>query len=131
MIVLDASAAIELLLNTAAGTRVRMRIQRPSMTLHAPHLIDLEVAQVLRRCVRTGDLEENRAKQVLADLVALDLTRYPHDLFLSRIWQLKDNLTAYDAAYVALAEILDAPLLTLDERLSRSSGHRARIDLAT
>ncbi len=78
------------------------------MTLHAPHLIDLEIAQTLRRYVRQGDIEEERAQIALQHLAVLDLNRYPHSDFLPRIWALKENVTAYDAAYAALAEALGA-----------------------
>ena len=129
MIVLDASAVLELVLRTTTGARVARRIGAPDESLHAPHLIDIEVAQVLRRYEATGTLSQAEAKQALADLSDLDINRYAHDPFLARIWKLRRNLTAYDACYVALAEALDAPLLTCDARLSRSPGHRALIEL--
>ncbi len=94
-----------------------------------PHLIDLEVAQVLRRYLQSRELTSERGLQVLRDLVDFPLTRYPHDLFLPRIWELRHNLTAYDAAYVALAEALDAPLVTRDRSLASSAGHQARVEL--
>lgn len=105
------------------------RIAQPGETLHAPHLLDLEVAQVLRRQRRAGVVDELRGRRALDDLRALRIARYAHDIFLLRIWQLRDSVTAYDAAHLALAEVLAAPLLTLDERLSRSRGHRARVEL--
>ena len=129
MIVLDASAVIELLLCTPNGHRVAERIASPKQSLHAPHLIDVEVAQVLRRYEATGVLASERAEEALADLADLGLRRYPHDIFLSRVWELRKNLTAYDATYLALAEALDAPLLTLDGRLSKAPGHRARVEV--
>ena len=92
--------------------------------LHAPHLIDLEVAQTLRRLV-LGGLMVQRADDALNDLVQLPVVRYPHHPFMARIWQLRSNVTAYDAAYLALAEFLNAPLLTLDARLSRASSRAA------
>lgn len=128
MIVLDASAVIELLLGTAPG--VAARIARRGESLHAPHLLDVEVAHVLRRLQASGDLTEERGRQALEDLADLDLERYPHHDLLPRVWELRRNLTAYDAVYVALAEALRAPLLTLDGRLAASAGHRARIELA-
>jgi predicted nucleic acid-binding protein len=130
MIVLDAAAILELLLATPRAPAVAARLASPAETLHAPHLIDLEVAQVLRRYVLAGALASDRAALALADFGELELTRYPHDVLLPRIWQLHVNLTAYDAAYVALAEALGAPLLTTDARLARSSGHGAAIELA-
>ncbi len=129
MIVLDASAVIELLLGTSAGRRVAKRIRSPRLSLHAPHLIDLEVSQALRRYVGSGVLEERRARLALEHLGQLGLLRYPHDLFLPRIWALRENLTAYDAAYVALSEALPAPLLTLDRRLAGAPGIGAAVEV--
>jgi predicted nucleic acid-binding protein len=129
VIVLDASAALELLLGTRAGARVAERIGNPSETLHAPHLLDLEVAQVLRRYQRAGDIDAERGRDALGFLRDLDLARYPHDVLLPRIWQLRDVATAYDAAYLALAEALAAPLLTGDAKLGRMRGHRASVEV--
>ena len=129
MIVLDASAALELLLNTAAGQQVAKRIAPRTVSLHAPHLIDLEVAQALRRYVHARAIHAQRAELAMTHLSQLDLARYAHDLLLPRIWALRDNLTAYDAAYVALAEVLEAPLLTRDHRLTRAPGITTRIEL--
>ena len=129
MIVLDASAAIELLLGTPIGGRVATRIVDPSESLHAPHLLDLEVAQVLRRREAAGALSPRRGREALLDLADLDLNRYAHDVFLPRIWNLRRNVTAYDAAYLTLAEALDAPLLTCDIRLAQAPGHRARVEV--
>ena len=131
MIVLDASALLELLLGTDQGQGVAARIAAPEETLHAPHLLDLEVAQVLRRYCVSSRLKVGRAEQALADLRALDLQRYAHEPMLPRIWQLRDNLTAYDAAYVALAEVLSATLLTFDARLASAARHSVRIELLT
>ncbi len=129
MIVLDASAVIELLLRTPAGRAVARRISVADTTLHAPHLLDLEVAQVLRRYCSQKVLSPERALLALDDLRAFKLTRYAHEPMLQRIWLLRENLTVYDAAYVALAESLDAPLLTLDARAGQASGHRAVVEL--
>ena len=129
MIVVDASALLELLLATPAAEKVSRRILRPAETLHVPHLLDLEVVQVLRGYSRRGELTESRASEAVADLLDFPLTRYPHDLFVDRIWSLRANLTAYDAAYVALAESLPAPLITRDTRLAKAAGHTARIEL--
>jgi len=128
VIVLDASAVAELLIRTAAGSRVAARIERAS-SLHAPGLIDLEVLQVLRRYRTIGRLTRERGGQAVTDLHDLPLRRYPHDPFLFRIWQLKDNLTAYDAAYIALAEALGAPLVTRDARLAGVPGTRAVVEV--
>ncbi|HEY7609973.1 MAG TPA: type II toxin-antitoxin system VapC family toxin [Alphaproteobacteria bacterium] len=129
MIVVDASAALEALLRTPAAGEVEKRLFDPGETLHAPHLIDLEVAQVLRRYASTGQVDADRCRAALSDLADFPLTRYPHDFLLPRIWELRANLTAYDASYIALAEILGAVLLTGDERLATAPGHRARIAL--
>jgi predicted nucleic acid-binding protein len=129
LIVIDASALIEVLLNTADGGRVATRLFDGRETLHAPHLIDVEVAQVMRRYSRSGELAAMRGKQALEDLCDFPIVRYAHHPFLPRIWALRDKVTAYDAAYVALAEALDAPLLTRDAKLAASTGHAARIEL--
>lgn len=128
MIVLDASALLECLLQTPLGVRVEGRIFAPRETLHAPHLMDLEVAQVLRRFTAAGTISARRSEQVLEDLADLTIHRYPHAPLLPRIWELRGPLTAYDAAYVALAEALDAPLLTCDVKLSSARGHHARVE---
>jgi len=129
VIVLDASAAIEMLLRTSTGSRVEARVSSPGESLHAPHLIDLEVAQVLRRFAAARAIAFARGKEALEDLRDISLVRYPHVVLLERIWELRDNLTAYDAAYVALAEALDAPLLTCDRKLASPRSHRARIEV--
>ena len=129
MIVVDASALLEVLLSTRASARLAERLFAPNETLHAPHLIDLEVAQVLRRYALTGQLSPTRGLQALEDLADFPLLRYPHDFCLPRIWALRNNLTAYDAAYVALAEALRAPLVTRDSALATAPGHHARIEL--
>ena len=129
MIVVDASAALEALLRTPAAAAVEERLFDPRETLHAPHLIDVEVAQVLRRYATTGEIDPDRCRAALVDLADFPLSRYPHDFLLGRVWELRDNLTAYDAVYVALAEALGAPLLTRDQRLAAAPGHHARVEL--
>ena len=129
MIVVDASAILEALLRTPAAAVVEARLFRAEETLHAPHLIDLEIAQVLRRHALRGWVTSDHCGRVLEALAAFPLTRYPHDDLLPRVWELRANLTAYDAAYVALAEALDAPLLTRDRRMAAASGHRAAVEL--
>lgn len=126
MIVLDASALLELLLGTARGKKVAAAIAAPDVLLAAPHLIDLEVAQVLRRLVARGEVSPRRAEQALDDLAALGLSRYGHEELLPRIWELRANLTAYDAAYVALAEATFATLVTSDAKLATAE-HRATV----
>lgn len=129
MIVVDASAILEVLLNRPAAARISERLFSADETLHAPHLLDLEVAQVLRRYYLAGELAPERAVQALESLADLPLKRYPHDLFLSRIWELRHNLTAYDAAYVTLSEALVAPLVTCDRKLASAAGHKAVVEL--
>ena len=128
MIVIDASAVLEVLLQTPAAAKVGRRMFAAGETLHAPHLLDLEVAQVLRRYARSGVISAKRASEALADLADLPLNRYPHFVLLPRIWQLRNNVTAYDAAYLALAEALDAPLVTCDKALA-SAGTKVRVEV--
>lgn len=128
MIVLDASMALELLLGGTRAAPLRDRL-RGGERLCAPHLLDIEVAHVLRRYQRTRALTPFRAGAAVADLAQLPLTRHPHTPLLGRIWELRDNLTGYDAAYVALAELMKAPLFTCDARLAAAPGHRARVEL--
>ena len=129
MIVLDASAAVDWLLQTPVGLTIENRIYAHNESLHAPHLLDLEVGQVLRRLVREGTITANRADEVIGDLLQLRVTRYPHFVFLPRIWQLRHNLTAYEAVYVALAERLNATLISRDARLKTASGHTANVQV--
>jgi predicted nucleic acid-binding protein len=126
VIVVDASALLEVLLQTEAAAPVEAQLFGGD-TLHAPHLLDLEVAQVLRRYERVGELSARRGREALDDLEAFSIERYPHHLFLARIWALRANVTAYDACYLALAEALDAPLVTTDTRLAGVPGHDARV----
>jgi predicted nucleic acid-binding protein len=129
LIVVDASALLEALLRTSAANAVEDKLFAPRQTLHAPHLLDVEIAQVVRRYAANGDISGERGRVALAALADFPLRRYAHGFLLPRIWDLRNNLTAYDATYVALAEALDAPLLTRDKRLASSAGHRARIEL--
>ena len=129
MIVLDASALVELLLNTAAGRTIAARIADPSLGVHVPHLADIEVTQALRRYASEGDLEAVDAATALEDLRSLDLQRHAHEPLLDRVWALRKNLSAYDAVYVALAEVLDTVLLTCDARLARAPGAARRVEL--
>lgn len=129
MIVLDASATIEWLLQTPVGMRIDRRIFSRSGQLHAPHLLDVEVAQVLRRYVQDKAITAQRGEEALGDLADLPLNRYPHDFLIPRAWELRETLTAYDAVYVALAELLEAPLLTCDRKIALASGHSARVEV--
>lgn len=128
MIVVDASVLAPALADDGAdGDRVRERLRGEQLA--APELIDLEVVSVLRRADRAGRLDDRRSGLVVTDLAALPLRRVPHLPLLSRIWELRDNLTAYDAAYVALAEALAALLLTADGPLGRASGVRCEVEV--
>ncbi len=127
MVVLDASAAVEVLLRGALGHAIRERLA--AHELHAPFLIELEVVETLRRNVRAGKLSVDRGIEALDDFAELALVRYPLGALQDRVWELRDNLTAYDAVYVALAEALGAPVITCDRGLARAPGSRARIEL--
>ncbi len=129
MIVVDASAVLEVLLQTPAAPAVEARLFQPGQTLHAPHLIDVEVAQVLRRYAATNQVDAQRCQAALDDWLAFPLSRYAHDVLLPRAWQLRANVTAYDAVYIALAEALAAPLITRDGRLAAAPGHAVKIEL--
>ena len=125
----DASVLTEVLLQTASAEPIRSRLYKPGETLHAPHLIEVEVTQAIRGLVFHQEAGEPRGRLALEELARAPLRLYPHTQLLPRIWQLRSNMSAYDATYVALAEALDIPLLTRDERLARAPNHRARIEV--
>jgi predicted nucleic acid-binding protein len=128
VIVVDASVLAPALADDDAdGDRVRLRLRGEQLV--APELVDLEVLSTLRRAVRAGRLDERRSGQALDDLAALPLRRVPHLPLLARAWELRDNLTAYDAAYVALAESLRALLLTADGGIEKASGVRCDVEI--
>jgi predicted nucleic acid-binding protein len=129
MIVLDASAVVDWLLQTPDGQRIEQRIYSRNETLHTVHLLDVEFAQVMRRLVREGAVTRGRAEEAMEDLIAVRVARYAPVLLLNRIWQLRENLSAYDASYVALAEVLKAPLITRDRGIAAAPGHRATIEV--
>jgi predicted nucleic acid-binding protein len=129
VIVVDASAVLELLLRTPAGRRVEGRLFDRPAPLHAPHLLDVEVAQVLRRFVARGEVSAGRGAASLRLLDAFPLRRHPHRPLLERMWSLRANLSAYDAAYVALAEALGAVLVTRDKRLGGVPGLHATVEV--
>lgn len=129
MIVIDASAAVDYVIQARAFERIRERLDTPGQALHAPHVLDLEVVQAIRRLTLRNIITSERAEEALWDLADLRVTRYPHPALLPRIWELRANMTAFDAAYIALAETLEAPLITTDAHLARAPGHRARIEL--
>ena len=127
--VLDASAVLEVLLRTPPGREIEERVLG-TRTLHAPHLLDIEVVQVIRRFVRSRAMPADRGRAALEDYADFPIWRHPHDLLLGRIWALRDSFSAYDATYVALAELLDVPLLTHDRRLASAAGAHVRVELA-
>ena len=129
MPVIDASAVIEILIGSETGARWRDEVMRNDMTLHAPHLIDIEVLSGLRRLASARNALAPRAERAVEDFADLPLSRYGHDALLPRIWGLRHSISAYAATYVALAELLNMPLLTGDAKLSRSHGHDAEIIL--
>ena len=130
MIVVDASIVVEVLLRSDAGTALEKRLFRGADPLHAPHMLDVEVAHALRRCALHGEIDERQGRDSVGDLAAMAIERHGHQPLLERMWQLRHNLTAYDAAYLALAESLDAPLLTRDAGLASVAEHHVRVVLA-
>jgi predicted nucleic acid-binding protein len=114
---------------TVAGQHIEERIYSRNESLHAPHLLDLEVTRVLRRLALQGVVSVHRADQAVRDLLDLRITRYPHLVLLPRIWQLRHNFSTYDAAYIVLAEKLGAALVTRDARLASASDHAAPVEL--
>ena len=129
MIVLDASALIELLLDTPAGRRVSILLEDAALAIHAPHLIDVETISVLRRFARERVIDEAQAEAAIEDLLALDLQRHSHEGLLERCWTLRKNMSVYDAIYVALSEALAATLVTCDSRLARAPGTKIRVEV--
>ena len=129
LIVVDASAAIEWLLKSPAGIRIDERLFAPDEILYAPELLYVEVAQGLKRQVLSRRLLAIRAEQAIADLLDLQVNHFPHALVMHRVWELRDSLSVYDAVYVAMAETLEAPLLTCDAGIASAHGHRAKIEL--
>lgn len=126
--VVDASVVLEILLRLPRAGAAEDRLAG-ARSLHAPGLLDLEVTQVIRRHWLAGLVAADRGERAVARLADLLIRRYPHSPLLRRIWALRNNLTAYDGAYVALAESLDAPLLTFDRRLAAGTWHRAKVEL--
>src|SRR5438128_9605920 len=129
MIVVDASAITELLLQTELGIRVERRVYRDDDDLHAPHLLDVEVLSALRRLVHAREVVAERAEEAVEDLALLGIIRHGHLDFTTRAWELRQNFTAYDAVYLALAESLDATVVTCDRPFGAAPGHSARIEV--
>ena len=130
MIVVDASIVVEVLLRSDMGVALENLVVEGDDQLHAPHMLDVEVAHALRRCALHGEIDERRGRAWLGNLAAMSIERHGHQPLLERMWQLRHNLTAYDAAYLALAESLDAPLLTRDAGLASVAEHHVRVVLA-
>jgi len=129
VIVADASVVVEVLLQTPAAVAIEASLFDAAESLHAPALLDIEITEVLRRYVRVGDLSPARAATAVDLLARFPITRYVHEPLLERIWMLRDAMTAYDAAYVALAQGLDATLVTRDAKLARAARRHARVEL--
>jgi predicted nucleic acid-binding protein len=129
VIVVDASAVLEILRRTPSAPKIGGRLFDSGESIHAPHLIDVEVTQVLRRFAANSEITQARGIEAISDLLAMPIQRYPHDILLARAWELRNVLTSYDAMYVGLAELLDAPLVTCDKRLAGAPGHQARIEV--
>ena len=128
MIVVDTSAVIGVL---AGKPRVPRLVDRliGDGDLHAPHLIDVEFQHALRRLVVSGTISDDRAADARMDFANLTIVRYPHVSLANRMWELRHNVTAYDAAFLALAEAFDVPLVTCDARLARAPGHAASVEV--
>lgn len=128
MLVVDTSAVLEALAATPPSTALTERLSADG-DLHAPHLLDVEVLHALLGMSIRGEISDERAADARSDYGDLALVRYSHAPLADRIWELRDNMTAYDAAFVALAELVEAPLVTCDGRMAAAPGHRARIEL--
>ena len=128
MLVIDTSAVVDALAGRPPDERLLARLGSDG-DLHAPHLLDVELLHALRRLVAAGHLSEDRAADARSDFADLTIARYEHGFLADRIWELRHNLTAYDATFVALSEALDVPLVTCDRHLAASPGHRARVEL--
>lgn len=128
MIVVDTSAILGVLIGRPGIPGLGDRMLSDG-DLHAPHLLDVEFLHAVRRLVMAGALSEDRAADACHDFAELTILRYPHVALADRMWALRHNVSAYDAAFIALAETLEAPLVTCDARLARAPGHAARVEL--
>ncbi|HEX7290960.1 MAG TPA: type II toxin-antitoxin system VapC family toxin [Conexibacter sp.] len=128
MLVVDSSAVLAALAASDPAPELVERLADDG-DLHAPHLIDTEILHALRRMLRKGQISAERAHDARTDFAELTLVRYPHEPLNDRVWELRENLTAYDATFVALAEALDVPLVTCDARLAAAPGTRVRTEV--
>lgn len=119
----------EFLLESPKGLRVEARLYRDGDPFSAPHLMDLEVLRALRSLTLKKEIDATRAEEAIADLLAIPVLRYPHYQLAGRVWELRHNLSVYDASYVALAETLDAVVVTCDAPLGNAPGHSARVEV--
>ena len=129
MLVVDAPALVHLVVPSGHAAYLQRAIDDPEETLHAPHLIDVEVTHALRGLAQRGAITERAAALALGTALGVDLQRYAHTDLLPRVWELRHNTTVYDAIYLALAEVLRAPLVTRDAGLRDVPGCRARIEV--
>lgn len=129
MTVVDASVVVEILLRTKKAHLLEARLFDVYEPLYAPCLIDIEVAQVIRRYFFTGDLSAERGRLALLDLQNMPIQRFPHDVFIVNLWEMRDNFTMYDAAYVALAQVLSATFITCDRRLAKVARQRIEVEV--
>ena len=127
MIVLDASVVLDVVTAVAKGHEIAARIEQTDDEFIAPHVIDLEILQALRRQLRLELIDKARAAAAVTLLRDLPLARMSHEPLIARIWELRNNLTAYDAAYLALAELMNAPVWTRDNKFAGAPGHRAQV----
>jgi predicted nucleic acid-binding protein len=125
MIVLDASAVVELVAGGALAETLRRELSQRREPVIVPHLLDVEVVSALRGLAAGKRIEGRQIRQMLRDLADLPVERHAHAPLFDRVWELRNNFTAYDAIYIALAEAMDAVLITLDRKLEK--GHRARV----
>ena len=128
MIVVDTSAVLSILLGRPEVLGLADRVLSDG-DLHAPHLLDVEFQHALGRLARTGAISDDRASDARTDLADMAVVRYPHVPLADRMWELRHDMTAYDAVFVVLAEILAVPLITCDARLARAPGHRAAVEV--
>lgn len=128
MIVVDTSAVVAAFCDSRPPPGLIERLSEP-LRLHAPHLIDIEFVHALRKLTLLDQISAGRADRALTSFASLRIARYPHTGLRARMWEMRDSVPAYDAAFIALSEALQLPLVTCDGRLSRAHGHSATIEL--